>query len=57
LGLHTVPGPQSVFVLHWTQAPAALQTLPPLSEQAAPWNVLAAPQALDVHVLVLHCEA
>jgi hypothetical protein len=43
--------------LHWTQVPVALQTVPPLSLQAVPWDALVTPHMFVVQVLTWHLLA
>jgi hypothetical protein len=50
----TLPAAQSVLTLHATQVPVALQTLPPLSVQAAPRLASETPQLPALQVLDLH---
>ena len=55
LVLHSVVwAAQSVAMLHATQLPLPLQIFPPLSLQAVVLLAFVVPQALPVHVLVLH---
>jgi hypothetical protein len=57
-----VPPEQSALALHTTQDPVALQTLPPLSEQAVPSDAFAVAQAppeqeTDWQLVVLAVQA